>query len=227
MSVIDVVFGWALGLMGGPVARMIDRGRQRAEFAAACQRELTHFRLTMAVATYQLADHCLGMTEDLRNKLLPVVKAGDYTDADTPGLKSLTATLAQPVSTLLALAAAGKRPGISVRLMKYDLPFLDSQMQRLDILPLEIQERLLRVRSQLRNFNEAVDRVNQLLDRTFDGSLTPANHALIVKEMDASYPRVLRLAEGIVVGCTELLAILPQAAASLTVGRFKRFRGSK
>lgn len=124
-------------------------------------------------------------------------------------LQGIEKLLALPDEQLAALNAHEKatKRGVALGMKKYQLPFLESQVNSLGLFDLTFQRVVLEIRAQLTSFIEDIDQTRFYFEKTYDSSISEENHKSVNQNLDDLYATMGRRARQIV----DLIGKLPPA----------------
>jgi hypothetical protein len=181
-----IAFGWLLGLLGGPIANTIARRRAVLELAKPIKVELDDLRLHCTLVWYRIRAKYHTITSEDIAEIIQLLE----TIPDSVAVKhanQLRPMLALEEQQLREVVERVYEEGSGLSLRRLELPFLASQIHRLDIFTPAVQQGLLKVVGDLRRANEMVDESRAYAAQTFDSSLSPTNHAKVMGNLRQSH----------------------------------------
>jgi hypothetical protein len=126
---------------------------------------------------------------------MPIFRSYDGPDRDRDITVAMEGLLAVPREQFKALVQAKRgAPGLGFSLKPYHVPFLDSQVPNLALLPAVTLQGLLRFRQKLGFFNDEIRFLMELHHKTFSSALSVPNHAVLQTSLDEGYKRLASLA---------------------------------
>jgi hypothetical protein len=186
-TALALILGWALGLMGGPIAEAIRRGRRRGELKDALRDELREFRQLMASLVYRLSDWVGALDVEVVEWLLEV-----HSDRAMTAPDALTLEAFQGMRDRLAAGPPPRQQnqvvqGGGLSLKVYNLPLLSAAIPELSVFDADTRRRLLQLHERLDLWNQEVPRLAELFNRTFDSDLSAHNRQVVLTNLDAGY----------------------------------------
>ena len=184
-----LVVGWLLGLVAPLVSDRITQGREtREELVPGVRSDLIELQFKLGFLRYNLAIRFGTYNGEFLKWLKPIVDDYNqiypdekvFTDID----ERLKMTDVQLTARAQALQNDASRTGISLR--KYDIAFIESQLDKLGRLDMETYRLILVIRSRLGYLNEMVDEARAYLRLTFE-SISDANHEQVVNNINDVY----------------------------------------
>lgn len=139
----------------------------------------------------------------------PILEGYDGPDRDARDAEALEAfrrLRGWSNEQLKVLQVATRRPGRGLRLVPVALPFLASQVHTISICPIDFQQRMLKLQSQVSFFNSDVEFALRNFERTFDSNLTEENRQAVLTNLEETYENMARRAREIANSCSDLLA---------------------
>jgi len=202
-----VVLGWLLGILAGPISERIRRQYSANDLKRACLTELRELRYTMASCVQLFRSHIGTLDDELLEWLEPIESQYDGPDKDPRALALLHKLQGMTPQALSTSISAEKANPSALKLKQYAVSFLDSQLGKLSILPVDLQQRLLQVKDQLSLFNQDVTFLNSQAALTFQGGLGGANYAAVQQNLVAGYDKLATRAKGIADAITNVLQL--------------------
>ncbi len=140
-ELVALLLGWLLGLLSLPIGDAIRRWRARGELATAIKAELAELRYTMAL----LADTMKSTTGQRDAGFLAwleqTVAAYDGVDPEQPKFLAALRTLRSQLAGAAPPSQSSTTSGLSLK--TYELPFLSSQVHKLNICSIAFQQRVV------------------------------------------------------------------------------------
>jgi hypothetical protein len=193
-----VLLGWALGILGGPIAEYVRRAHRRKDVWNAVKAELMECRAMMSVIAYQLRSQIGEIDHQFLDWYLPIERAKEVTGSNPQRLHAIENLHKLTPEQLTQLHSNQVGQGSSLTLKTYALPLIDAGLlPELILLSPSIRREVLSIREQLGFINQDVPRMMALHDRTFDSSLTTANRVLIQQELTIGYRKLSERAQHI------------------------------
>ncbi len=201
-----LLLGWFLGVFGPVVAEKIKKGPRRRELMAALLAEAADLRFKMALAAYRLRMYLAAVDRPFLEWLQPILEGYDGPDRDAEALEAFRRLRGCSDEQLKVLHGATRRPGRGLRLVPVALPFLASQVHTISICPIDFQQRMLKLQSQVSLFNSDVEFALRNFERTFDSNLTGENRQAVLMNLEETYENMARRAQEIASFASVLLA---------------------
>jgi hypothetical protein len=181
-DVLLLILGWLLGTLSPGIGRAILRSRRRAELLRGLNYECSELRFTLANALFSTRRSLREIDQPTLDLVKPILL--NYAGTEEAKLVAAAQQLFnQPDASVIQWAndeRTEKKDPFGRPLGQwpapYSLPLLSTHIGELDLLPVNQQEAFLRVGAELRLFNEQVDYVRMLHERTFTTS--GPNHQL-------------------------------------------------
>ena len=187
-SILLILLGWLLGLLGPTIIDAIKKRYRRIEISNTIINELKElqYRLTSCVFSinnrYGLVDH------DLLKWALSVFEKYDGMYADEKLLQILESQLELTTDQLLEIGERMKSDGtMALSLRKFSTPFIDHNLEKLSLLPASYQFFILEKKSQVTLLNELIDDTKFYFKMTFDSSVSETNHNIARIEQERIY----------------------------------------
>ena len=200
-----VVLGWLLGVLAGPIGDRIKRRYSASDLQAALLVEIRELRYTMASCVSLFSSRLGILDHDIIAWLEPIERDYNGPDKDPRALEYLLKLKALAPAELAAETAHQKGTLSGMSLKQYSTSFLDSQMPHLGILPMDLQQRLLRLKDDLDIFNQEVAFLNGQFDLTFRGDLGGANYAAVQTNLTNGYANLISRARAIAVAANAII----------------------
>lgn len=201
--------GGALAAMAGIASTLllglIDRRIQRGRMAQALGTELSILQFRMISACLMVARRRARVTPELLEKLRTRIKGGPATkDLQVVGtmIDMLTGL---PREDLIAWQTPPPGPPRGLSLKRYDLPYLESALARIDLLRKETQGLLFQTRGALDLFNQHVDEVMRYHWLTFE-VVDSRNHAIVEGNIERNHDYIVDAALHVVNSLAVVLA---------------------
>lgn len=181
--ILFLVLGWLLGLLGGPITEAIGRLHRSKRLKRACYVELDELRYTMSADAVALHTRLGTLNHPLLEWCELIESEYDGPDKDPHKarlLETLTATSPEQLASAMAVEKA-KSEGVHVK--QHSVPFLESRLPDISILPVELQQALHQVRSQLDLFNQTAVLLERQLELTYSPGMNDENQARVRKNI--------------------------------------------
>jgi hypothetical protein len=187
-SLLLVLLGWLLGLVGPAIQERIRRRYQHERIREAIVSELTQLREECASTTVTIEAKAGRLTKDLltwhrslhgdRPLPPPLDQLTDVTQrlerADDVVFAELAPRLKSP-------------PGSGLNLKELDLPYTKIKVADLELFSESGRRRILEILSRIRIFNQQVDESRFFFKLTFDSGISEANHASAQAQVQGAY----------------------------------------
>ena len=184
-----VVLGWLLGILAGPIGERIRRRYSADDLRKACLTELLELRYTMASCVELFHSRVGTLDHEILGWMEPIEAEYDGPDKDPRALEAVQKLKAMTPPALAAAMAVRKASFSGMSVKQYSMSFLDSQFANLNILPVDLQQRLLQVKDQLAIFNQDVVFLNKQFALTFQSDLG-ANYAVVMQNLTHGYGKL-------------------------------------
>jgi hypothetical protein len=174
-----VVLGWLFGLLTGPIAEGIRRRRARASLAQAIEFELADIRDQAVMLEHQV--HVLHGTLSRSGLQRTIDGLKDSPSEGGRGAREvLTKLLERGEDAIDELNAHLQKPTTNLSFRALEMPFLMTQLHQIDVFSAPTQQRLLRLKTDIRMFNELAAEVSRYSEMTFNVSVVDDNRARVV-----------------------------------------------
>jgi len=193
-----LLLGWILGLVAGPIQDWLRRHNERKHFRRALWTELNDLRERLAQATFVIESKRDGISRDLLNWVRKHITGwtGVYPSGPLSDIsKRLSELDDEEFAKIAQFAQTQDTNGLS--LQRYDLKYLSSKLDRLDILSEQAQQSLLAVLTHIGFINQQVANSEFYRGLTFDSGISKENHAIASAE--------LKRCQGLVAGQARLV----------------------
>ncbi len=190
-TVLLVLFGWLLGLLGSIVVDENRRRRRLTQIRDALVMELSEIRLKLAFTAYIMAMHFGTWDRDFLKWTKTVLDSYGGINAD-PEIHSAIAKLLAMDDQQLNLARKHSKaaPLGAVGVKTYVTPFIDSNLDNVTLFSRDFQQVVLETKAQLRLINEQVELAQFYYQQTFASGITPENFQIVTKNLRDTYQRI-------------------------------------
>jgi hypothetical protein len=207
--ILMLLLGWTLGLLSPGIHERIRRRYRRRDLTRSVMEELATLQFTLALLAYMIRARQGTNTDAFIDSILPIIEAYKSPDSDPTRIEAYRAVRAQPERERLAQAMAAKNPRWGLQLKQYSLPFISSQTADLAICTLDFQRAISHIRFQLDIYNQTVQSLESLFEKTFTVS-EQSNHAALINNCEQGYRDLGNRAEAIVNVIEQLKKKQPQ-----------------
>ncbi|MEO5715486.1 MAG: hypothetical protein ABIT37_18555 [Luteolibacter sp.] len=194
-----LILGWFLGLVAGPVQDWLRRCNERKQLRRAIWTELNDLRERLAQATFVIESKRDGISRDLLNWLRKyivgwngVYPSGPLSEAS----KRLSELNDDEFAEIASLSTTQDTNGLS--LQRYEMRYLSSKLERIEILPEQAQQNLLSVLTHVSFINQHVSNSEFYRGLTFDAGISEGNHAIASAELKRCQSLVAQQARSLV-----------------------------
>ncbi len=189
-ELVALLLGWLLGLLSLPIGDAIRRWRERGELATAIKAELAELRYTMALVADTMKSTTGQRDAGFLAWLEQTVAAYKGVDPEQPKFLTALRTLRSQLAGAAPPSQSSTTSGVNLK--TYELPFLSSQVHKLDICSIAFQQRVLQIKTQLDLFNSETTFLMRQFDLTFDPSLDAANRVAVRANLQSGYAKLGR-----------------------------------
>jgi hypothetical protein len=181
-----LVLGWLLGLVAPLISDRITQGQEtRKELVPGVRSDLIELQFKLGFLRYALAIRFGTYDGEFLKWLKPIVDDYNQIYPDQKVFPEIDERLKMTDAQLAALAQASQsdtsKAGISLR--KYDIAFIESQLDKLGRLDVETHRLILVIRARLGYLNEMVDEARVYFRLTFE-NISDKNHEQIVDNIN-------------------------------------------
>lgn len=194
-----LIFGWLLGLVAGPVQDWLRRCNERKHLRRALWTELNDLRERLAQATFVIESKRDGISRDLLNWVRKYIVGwtGVYPSGPISDIsKRLSELNDEEFAKIAMLTQTQDTSGLS--LQRYDLRYLSSKLDMIDILSEQLQQNLLAVLTHIGFINQHVANSEFYRGLTFDSGISEENHAIASAELKRCQSLVAQQARSII-----------------------------
>src|SRR6266576_3827648 len=185
---ISLILGWLLGILSPLIVDRVRRRYQIDDVKRGILTELKDARSRLTMSAYQLAVRLGKMDHNLLTWFASALQEYQGTELTEDALKVIELQLKLTDEQLSALAHQVKfKPGESISLKTFAVPFLDANMNLLSLFPIDFQIRIHEIRAQLSLLNQEIDQSETLFWRTFDAGSTEENQLVIRNNVYSKY----------------------------------------
>ena len=179
-----LLIGWLLGLLSPEVVERIRRRYRRHELGTTIAIELDELRYKLVINGLDIGLKNRSLDRETLQWAQPIVQGYTGVLIEDPGKDRIVDLVNLPEEELDNLNALPREHRKTTTFPKYTTPFLDSQLPRLSWFSLEMQRRLLELRSRLDIYHAAIDQINMYHDKTFDAGLSERDRAAVTENID-------------------------------------------
>lgn len=196
MDIALVVIGWLMGFATPLLTERVSSRKRRIELGYAINIELTELQYLLAIVAMRLRQRNRELTAERVEFLKSVVKAYNGPELDPEKRKTTLEYLELPFAQQqLLMQQSSTKP---LGLVKFSVPFITVHLQDLRSMPFDFQWGVAQILRDLELFNGLVEYSNILHARTYDGGITPVNHAITLDNIEGTYRNAAFRAECII-----------------------------
>ncbi len=213
LTFISIFFGWMLGIAQNLIIDRIRNRKQVRELLEATYLELEQYRYKMAISVCRIRFKAGDISQELISWIQPIAASYNGPDKNsqlTEHLEKLAKVDSDKILERAKYKASMTDDLQSLSLRCYGMPFLKAQINRLSLCPIRIQTRLLEILQSSELVNQIIEQHWFFYQKTFDGSLSEANHKHICNNMDLAIENIAMQGTLIVDRISEVLAVLRQ-----------------
>ncbi len=176
--------GWFLGISAGPIQAWLSRIRDRSQLKRAVWTELSDLRERLALATFMIEGKRDGISRDLlswirkyivlRNRSFPSAQLVEV----AKHLSELSDNQFDSIKDFIQKDGAS-----GLALKRYELRYLGSKLDRLELLPEATQEHLLAVLTHLDFINQHIEDSKFYRNLTFQNGISEKNYEIASIEL--------------------------------------------
>jgi hypothetical protein len=196
-SLLLVRFGWLLGLLAPAIQDRIRRKYRAGELRNAIAVELNELKVTMALFSFLMWNHLAPLTDDQLGWLESVVRNYKGPLANPGSLEAILSLRKVSEQDRRKVFIHRQNPGSGPYPKEYTAPFLAAHIGDLSVLPVPFQAAALHIKGQIDALNQHVVFVQKRHDKTFDTSLSEANHQAILSDLMSGYGQLAEMAKRI------------------------------
>lgn len=179
-----LVLGWLLGLVAGPIQAWMTRRHDRKKLRLALWTELDDLRERLALAAFLIESKRDGITRNLLDwsRKYIIGRAGAFPSARLTDVSKRLSELDDERFTDIAKHLKEHGPD-GLALKRYELRYLASKLDRLELLPEGLQQHLLAVLTHIDFINQHVADSEFYRSLTFDSGISEDNYAIASSEL--------------------------------------------
>lgn len=178
-----LILGWLLGLFGPWLTDLIQKPYRRAQIRNSLFIELRELRYKLAGVVFLLASNSGTLDRQKLEWAESVMLTDKAHYEDSAVVEALRSVLKSNDAQLQVLAHHAQGQWEALKLKKYFLPFLSSQITALHLFTPEFQRLTLEIHSKLAIVNEEVDAYRFYYEKTFDSSLSNNSRAAVLSNL--------------------------------------------
>jgi len=219
-SILLVLLGWLLGLLGPVIVDAIRRRYRNEEIRTAVLSELSEARFRLAGVVYVLESRFGTYNRELLEWILPLLESYRGPNPSKQIVELMRRQLALSDAKLAEIAQAQKvGPEGGLEVNKYRLPYIDSRVGDLGLFDEESRASILDVRSNIDLFNEQVDEARFYFKLTYESGISEENHRRATLGAEKSYQNLSIRAREII---DRINRLLPVAGGTRSNNRLDR-----
>ncbi len=190
-TILLILLGWILGMVSPLILDEIRKGRRRVEVETVIRTELNELRLKLVELIYVTRMHLGTFDKDLLDWINPIAKRYQGAQPNEPfiqGLNLMSTFTDAKLEAYVRSQSGNRHVGLSLK--KYTLPYLESKMDHLGMVPEKLQAQMLAIKAHLEIINEEVDLARFYMEKTFDSSLEEAIRSIVDQNLTGRYKAV-------------------------------------
>lgn len=201
-----VVLGGLLATLSPGIADAIARRRRKAAFGQVLSTELHELRFLLALILIRVHVKFRSMNQESVDLIRPILLAYKGHPDDESALDAAKKLLGQGDAAFIDIQnSLGGATGTALWPLPYHAPYLESHLDDLALLPVEMQRALLGVLTEVGLFNEQVAYVQKASDRTLESGLSQESYAANDKNLEASQKKLVTRASQLIRGINRVL----------------------
>jgi hypothetical protein len=169
-----LIAGWLVGTLSPGVVAAIAKPKRRKQLLAALNTEAHETRYKLALVAHRVRGKYGTFDPGTLALIKPIVLSYSGFETDEGLASSFKVLLARGEDVFIQAHQLPEQPTVSIWPVPYALPLLDAHMVELSSFSVELQALFLRIRAEVSMYNEQVDYVRTLHERTFE-TLSPDN----------------------------------------------------
>jgi hypothetical protein len=194
-----VILGGLLATLNPGIVDYIARKRRKKAFAQVLSTELHELRLILALILIRVHVKFHSMNQESVDLMRPILLAYKGHVDDAAALDATKKLLGKGDAAFIAIHnAPGGPTGTALWPLPYHAPYLESHLDDLALLPVELQRALLGVVTEIGLFNEQVAYVQKASDRTFDSSLSKETYSANDANLKAGQEKLITRASQLI-----------------------------
>ena len=213
MGLLLIIIGWGLGIASTLGVDWFRKRSQKEDFKKGVLTEIKETRASLAVTVLILADNGYG---SYNRELLEWIYSIHGKDTATPlkpktisSLKTIIDNWSDEQIDHAAATGAFKRGTAAISLKKHSLPFLTANLSLLSSLGVDLQRKIVRIKTNLDALNQEIELAYYFWDKTFDSSLGEDSRNKVRENLNASYEHIFGLSRRLadmIERCTDALS---------------------
>ena len=195
-----VLLGGLLATLSPGIVDYIARRKRKHAFGQVLSTELHELRLLLALVLIRVHVKFRSMNQEALDLIRPVLLAYKGHTDDEAAMAAAKTLLAKGDATFIAIhnAPGGTAAGRALWPLPYHAPYLESHLDDLALLPVDVQRSLLGVVTEIGLFNEQVAYVQKASDRTFESGLSAESYAANDTNLEAGQKKLVTRASQLI-----------------------------
>lgn len=201
-----VVLGGLLATLSPGIVDAIARRRRKAAFGQVLSTELHELRLITALILIRVHVKFRSMNQESVDLIRPILLGYKGHTDDASALDAAKKLLGQGDAAFMGIQnSLGGAAGTALWPLPSHAPYLESHLDDLALMPVEMQRALLGVLTEVALFNEQVAYVQKASDRTFETGMSPESYAANDTNLKASQLKLVTRASQLIRGINRVL----------------------
>lgn len=213
VSLVLLVFGWALGILSSPITDAIRRRSVKQRITRAVRTELLSLQDSFADVVIQVSRRRGVLTHSLLDALQTTLISSSQSSDASKTLRLIDDLLRKDEAALGGgQGSMSAVPLAFLSLKVQGVPFLEAHLDRLEFYTHETQRRLLEIHAGTQVFSQHAEEALRQQMLTFDPSIGEVNRAALLANIESCYGRAAEKASELVSQIAALLHSVEMSA---------------
>lgn len=195
-SLIAVLFGWLLGIMGQRPIIYVQQAIKRPSIKRSIIAELIDIRYRLAATSYLLLDRIGELDKPFLEWIHPILKSYDgfYKYLGTSETVEKLLIIKEGDFEALRIFTKSQmnlNKGINLRII--NSPFINSNYAEMHLFGISFQNNIIEVLAQIANINDEIGNARYYFYKTFDSGLSEINATIVRDNLEASYKNIAKM----------------------------------
>ena len=187
-QILLILFGWFLGLLSPVIIDKIKSTYNKKDFFNALCIELHDLQYRMAVLSFRLGQDYGDLNEKFVSEIKPIIEnyQGNEPSKNIIEFLNILTNSNENERNKLIVHMREKR-GKSLSLKTYSPSLIESNINILSTLPIELQSKIHEFKNHLNIYNQEAAAVNKYIEMSFDSSISNENHDILINDLAKRY----------------------------------------
>ena len=187
-QILLILFGWLLGLLSPVIIDKIKSAYNKKNYFNALFLELHDLQYRMAVLSFRLGQDYGDLNEKFVSEIKPIVENYQGNEPSKNIIKFLnTLTNSNENERNKLIVHMREKRGRSLSLKTYSPSLIESNINLLSTLPIELQSKIHEFKNHLNIYNQEAVAVNKYIEMSFDSSISNEDHDILINDLVKRY----------------------------------------